>query len=68
MEAPRRRPFAVGTSLALVAFALLTAQAASATSRYAIPSGGATSGSCDSWGAACTLQTALGVAASGDEV
>jgi len=68
MEALRRRPFAVGTSLALAAFALLAAQAASATTRYAISTSGATSGSCDSWGAACTLQTALGMAASGDEV
>ncbi len=68
MKTLRRRSLAVGTSLALAAFALLSAQAASATTRYAIPSGGATSGSCASWGSACTLQTALGVAASGDEV
>ncbi len=68
MKTPRRRPFVAGASLALAAFALLAAQAASATTRYAIPTSGATSGSCASWGTACTLQTALGVAASGDEM
>ncbi len=68
MTTARRRPFTLATSLAFLLWGLLGAQAASAATRYAVPSGGATSGACDSWGAACTLQTALGIAASGDEV
>ena len=51
----------------LVILALGASGAASAATRYAIPSGGATSGSCGDWATACTLQTALAVATSGDQ-
>jgi len=36
--------------------------------RYAIPSGGLTSGLCDSWANACTLKRAIAAAKSGDQV
>ncbi len=62
------RRFAVGISFVISLYGLLAASAASAATLYVIPSGGAISGACDSWGAACTLRTTLGTAASGDEV
>ena len=54
--------------LASFALALAGAVPAAAATLYVIPSGGAASGACDSWAAACTLQTALGTAAGSDEV
>ncbi|HKI85773.1 MAG TPA: choice-of-anchor Q domain-containing protein [Thermoanaerobaculia bacterium] len=64
------RRFAVGISFVISLCGLLAfgaASAASAAVYYVVP-GGATSGTCGSWGSACTLQAALGVASSGDEV
>ena len=39
-----------------------------ATNRYAVPTGGLTSGACNSWAAACDLQTAIDSASFGDQV
>ncbi|PKN90958.1 MAG: hypothetical protein CVU44_21875 [Chloroflexi bacterium HGW-Chloroflexi-6] len=36
--------------------------------RYAVPSGGMSSGQCDSWKNACSLQTAIATAVGGDEI
>ena len=55
-------------SLVSVLFLMLSAGVAPATTRYAVPTGGAGSGPCDSWAKACTLTVALGVAVSGDQV
>jgi hypothetical protein len=74
----RLMPFALAASLAAggVAAAQTPPSAgessvvdslATATTRHATP-GGATAGACDSWADACDLQTALAVAASGDEI
>ena len=53
--------------LLLLALTLAVLAAPAAAVRYVIP-GGATSGACASWGAACDLPYALGLAASGDEL
>ena len=53
--------------LGVLLLAWHTGPASAATVRYA-KDGGLTSGSCDSWANACTLQAALGAAASGDEI
>lgn len=49
-------------------FLTLSAGITQAATRYAVPTGGATSGSCDSWANACTLTAALSEAGPGDEV
>jgi VCBS repeat-containing protein/predicted outer membrane repeat protein len=53
--------------LALILAIAPSQVARAATVRYVIP-GGLTSGSCGSWGSACDLQYALGIAVSGDEL
>ncbi len=59
------RPARRGLPLLLILVLGIPGVAAAAT-RHVIPSGGATVGPCTSWGTACTLLTALGVAASGE--
>ena len=67
-RATRQRFFAIEGILTFGLCGLLAASASVATTRYAVPVGGASSGSCASWAAACTLQTALGTATSDEEV
>jgi hypothetical protein len=58
--------FPVACLLAL-AVSVLPAPSVGAAVRYAAPAA-AGSGDCSAWAEACTLQTALSVAVSGDEI
>ena len=61
------RCLAVGISFPLCLFSLLAAAAVSATTLFVVP-GGAGTADCSNWANACTLQSALGTATSGDQV
>ncbi len=52
----------------LLVLSLCASGAVSAATLHVVPVGGAPSGPCDTWANACTLQVALGLAGSGDEV
>ena len=54
------------STLAFLVTALLAAPAVATL--HAVPTGGQTSGPCSAWANACTLQTALAAASSGDEI
>ena len=60
MKTTQKRFVAVFILLAVVLGQFAYPQpAAAATTRYAVPTGGLTSGACDSWANACQLQVAI---------
>lgn len=67
MAARSIRRWILGSFVVVLVSGFAAGTSASAATLYVIP-GGATSGPCDGWATACTLQTALGIAASGDEL
>ncbi|MDL1911680.1 hypothetical protein FBQ81_13485 [Chloroflexi bacterium CFX6] len=69
MKTTRRQLASFSILIMLVISQFAYPQSASAaTNRYVVASGGLSSGPCDSWGAACTLQRALTAAVDGDEI